>query len=36
MTVSATAPSGGNLAVTVANDAAGGYGKATADLLTIT
>jgi hypothetical protein len=36
MTVSATASSGGNLAITVANDPAGGYGKATADLLTIT
>jgi hypothetical protein len=36
MTVSATAPTGAGLAVTVANNAAGGYGKATANLLTIT
>ncbi len=35
-TVSATATVGTNLAVTVTNNAAAGYGKATADLLTIT
>jgi hypothetical protein len=36
MTVSATVLAGTNLPVTVSNNAAGGYGKAIGDLLTIT
>jgi hypothetical protein len=36
MKVTATAPKGSDLTVTVTNDAASGYGKATSDLLNIT
>jgi hypothetical protein len=36
MKVSATAPSGSDLSVTVTNDAAAGYGKVTSGVLNIT
>jgi hypothetical protein len=36
MKITATAPTGNSLAVTVANNAAGGYGKAVGSVLTIT